>query len=147
MDDFVRKLEVIELPNQLVAVLGDPLLQKFLQLKSSPAVLRRVDSWLIAFFEAQLEDSGSAENAILEMLSAIREYARYTKVSESLDLLSWVYPNEAQLLPPACLAYIRSMLPSWNGSTGRVVVLEILTYVPLGPFEGKLDAVGWLGDC
>lgn len=81
MDDFVRKLEKIELPNQLVAVIGDPLLQKFLQLKSSPVVLRRVDSWLLAFFEDQLEDPGAAENPILEMLSAIREYTRYTKVS------------------------------------------------------------------
>jgi centromere protein I len=80
VDDFVQNLEKIELPNQLVAAIGDPLLQKFLQLKNSEATTQRIDNWLLAFFEDQLESPNSAEGTILDMLQAIREYTRYTKV-------------------------------------------------------------------
>jgi centromere protein I len=78
--DFVQKLERIEPPNQLVAVIGDSLLQKFLQLRSSESSSRRVDAWLLAFFEDQLEVPESAEGKILEMLEAVLIYTRYTKV-------------------------------------------------------------------
>jgi centromere protein I len=78
--DFVSKLEKIELPNQLVSVIGDPLLQKFLRLKSSEITLKRVDNWLAAFFEDQLADPDQSADGILSMLEAIRDYARYSKV-------------------------------------------------------------------
>lgn len=82
-NELVAKLEKIELPNQLVAAVGDSLLQKFLQLKNSESSSQRLDSWLLAFFEDQLETSGS-EAVILEMpremLLAIRDYTYYTKV-------------------------------------------------------------------
>lgn len=64
-----------------MAVIGDPLLQKFLQLKSSEAVLDRIDQWLVAFFEDQLQFPEFSENFILPMLTSIRDYTRYTKVS------------------------------------------------------------------
>ncbi|KAM3071936.1 hypothetical protein ACMFMG_008402 [Clarireedia jacksonii] len=79
VDDFVSKLEKIELPNQLVAAIGDPLLQKFLQLKSSHNTQRRIDHWLLAFFEDQLEDGRSSETEIADMLQAILEYTNFTK--------------------------------------------------------------------
>jgi hypothetical protein len=28
------------------------------------------------------------------------------------------------------------MILSWNGFTGREVVLDLLTFIPIGPFEG-----------
>jgi centromere protein I len=62
-----------------VASLRDPLLQKFLQLKPSVSTSQRIDQWLIAFFEDQLETPGS-EKTILEMLDAIRDYAIHSKV-------------------------------------------------------------------
>lgn len=80
MNDFIQKLEKIELPNQLVAVLGDPLLQKLLLLKSSETISRRVDNWLLAFFEDQLQSIENGQRQILETLEAIRDYVRYTKV-------------------------------------------------------------------
>lgn len=83
MEDFVRHLERIELPNQLVSVIGDPLLQKFLQLKYSEPTLQRISNWLLAFFEDQLEASQSSARNILDMLQAIREYARFTQVCNS----------------------------------------------------------------
>ncbi|KAH8600869.1 Mis6 domain-containing protein [Bisporella sp. PMI_857] len=117
VSQFVRKLEKIELPNQLVSVIGDPLLQKFLQLKSSESTLRRIDNWLLAFFEDQLQSQGS-DGIILEMLSAVRDYTWYTKV-----------------LPPACLAYLQSMVHSWNGIIGREVILDLISYTPMSSFQ------------
>lgn len=70
------------------------------------------------FFEDQLEASHSFASNILNMLEAIQDYAHYTKC-----------------LPPACLTYIESMLPSWNGNTGREIVLDMLIYIPMVSFE------------
>lgn len=84
---MVQKLEKIELPNQLVSVMGDPALQKLLLLKSSKATLDRVDYWLEAFFDDQLAEEGGDEEAgtkrVLEMLEAVREYVRFSKVRSS----------------------------------------------------------------
>lgn len=82
-EDFVRHLEKIELPNQLVAAIGDPLLQKFLQLKHSATTSQRIDNWLLAFFEDQLETSHSSAANILDMLQSTLEYSRFTKVRSS----------------------------------------------------------------
>jgi centromere protein I len=81
VDDFIQKLEKIELPNQLVAVIGDPLLQHLLQLKSNEVMLLRIDNWLTAFFEDQLEDGAhTGSTQLLDMLASIRDYTRFTKV-------------------------------------------------------------------
>ncbi|PQE16536.1 Mis6 domain-containing protein [Rutstroemia sp. NJR-2017a BBW] len=117
VDDFVSKLEKIELPNQLVAAIDDPLLQKFLQLKSSQDTQRRIDHWLLAFFEDQLEDGRSSETEIPEMLQAVLGYTRFTKQ-----------------LPATCLPYLRAMMPTWNGITNRGLILDLLSYVPIGSF-------------
>lgn len=77
--EFIWKLEKIEPPNQLVAVIDDPLLQKYLQLRSSNTDWKRIESWLLMFFEDQLGDS-SGEGKIFEMLAAILRYTQYTKV-------------------------------------------------------------------
>ncbi|PBP17696.1 hypothetical protein BUE80_DR011629 [Diplocarpon rosae] len=116
--EFVQKLERIEPPNQLVAVINDPLLQKFLQLRFSDNNSRRIDSWLLAFFDDQLQTPETGERLVLEMLSAVLGYTRHAKI-----------------LPTACLRYLKSMIPSWNGTTGREVILGLLVYVPLEPFE------------
>ena len=116
---FVGKLEKIELPNQLVAVMGDPLLQKLLQLKSTNETRQRVDNWLLAFFEDQMQSDDNSERALLDMLAAILEYVRFTKV-----------------LPPACTKYLQTTLEDWNGITGRQTILELLSFTPIGPWDG-----------
>ncbi|KAE8447373.1 hypothetical protein EG329_010787 [Mollisiaceae sp. DMI_Dod_QoI] len=116
--DFVQKLEKIDPPNQLVAVLDDPLLQKFLQLRSSDVDSSRIDSWLLAFFEDQLQNLDAGESVILEMLQALLSYTRCTKQ-----------------LPSACLSYLQSMIHSWDGTTGDATILGLLIYVPLSPFQ------------
>jgi centromere protein I len=78
--EFVRKLEKIEPPNQLVAAINDTLLQKYLLLRSSDTDSQRIDSWLFALFEDQLEDSTSSEGKIFETLEAVLGYTEYNKV-------------------------------------------------------------------
>lgn len=96
VNEFVNKLEKIELPNQLVAAIGDPLLQKFLQLKPTVSNLQRIDQWLSAFFEDQLENPGF-EKAILEMLEAVSDYTNHTKVC------SWnLVPQSMLICPSTC---------------------------------------------
>ncbi|KAM0138696.1 hypothetical protein ACHAP3_003560 [Botrytis cinerea] len=80
VDEFIQKLEKIELPNQLVASIHDPLLQKLLHLRSSETTLQRIDYWLLAFFEDQLENGRSSETQIADMLELILQYTRFTKV-------------------------------------------------------------------
>lgn len=80
VDDFIQKLEKIELPNQLVAAIHDPLLQKFLHLRSSEVTQQRIDYWLLAFFEDQLENGRTSETQIPDMLEVILRYTRLTKV-------------------------------------------------------------------
>ncbi|KAK0100090.1 hypothetical protein ONS95_013098 [Cadophora gregata] len=121
--DFIQKLEKIEPPNQLVAVIDDPLLQKFLQLRSSETNAKRVDSWLMAFFEDHLQSAHTGERQILEMLEFMLGYTRYTKI-----------------LPSACLTYLRSMLPSWNGVAGREVVLGLFAYTPINSWEDLYES-------
>ncbi|CZT50209.1 uncharacterized protein RSE6_11151 [Rhynchosporium secalis] len=118
--DFIQKLERIEPPNQLVAVINDPLLQKFLQLRSSESHSKRVDNWLMAFFEDQLQSTSNAgERQILDMLDSVLGYTRHTKT-----------------LPVSCLSYLKSMIPTWNGFAGRRVVLALLAYTPIVSWDG-----------
>ncbi|KAF7957407.1 hypothetical protein EAE96_002992 [Botrytis aclada] len=118
VDEFVQKLEKIELPNQLVASIHDPLLQKLLHLRSSETTLQRIDYWLQAFFEDHLENGRSSETQVADMLEFILQYTRYTKILSS-----------------ACFSYLESLLPYWNGITNRDVILELLSYTPIGSFD------------
>ncbi|RDW89489.1 hypothetical protein BP6252_01521 [Coleophoma cylindrospora] len=116
--DLIHKLEKIEMPNQLVAVIDDPLLQKLLQIRSSAYTIQRIDNWLLAFFEDQLQSAEFSDKNVLGMLSAVRSYTQYTKI-----------------LPSACIQYLRAMLPTWDGSTGRDIILDLLTYMPISSFN------------
>ncbi|KAL3427055.1 mis6 domain-containing protein [Phlyctema vagabunda] len=108
----------------MVAVIGDPLLQKLMQLRSTDAAIRRVDNWLMAFFEDQLQSPNQAEGNILSMLSAVLQYAHYTKT-----------------LPSACFLYLKAMAVDWNGITGREVILALLAYTPISSFTELQAAI------
>ncbi|APA08264.1 hypothetical protein sscle_03g030340 [Sclerotinia sclerotiorum 1980 UF-70] len=127
VDEFVQKLEKIELPNQLVAGIHDPLLQKLLYLRSSKATLRRINYWLLAFFEDQLENDQSSGRLIPDMLEVILQYTRFTKI-----------------LPSACLSYLKSLLPCWDGFTNRDVILELLAYIRIGSFDDLHKTIFYL---
>jgi centromere protein I len=92
---------------------------------------------MLAFFEDQLEFSTLRDEVILEMLQAILEYTRYTKVFFLFTCQFQGYgTNILQTLPPACLLYLKSMIPSWNGVNGREVILGLLAYTPLDKWQG-----------
>lgn len=98
-NDFIQRFEKIEPPNQLVAVIGDPLLQKFLQLQSSDIYDQRLDNWLLSFFEGQLQAAEPSEVKILEILKGIIEYTNFTKVrlyqANQLGFFSNSFPDFA----------------------------------------------------
>jgi centromere protein I len=93
----VQKIEKIELPNQLVAVMDDPLLQKFLALRPSETINRRLANWLNTFFEdemAQQRHGQSNSARLTEMLRSLLAYTQYTKVSLCRVEVDGVIPNK-----------------------------------------------------
>ena len=83
VDDFVDQLERIEPPGQLISYLTDPLLQKFVELKPSPIMLRRIELWLSTCLEEQYNalKEGSIDHQYLsEILDGLVKHAQYTKV-------------------------------------------------------------------
>ncbi|KAI9786901.1 MAG: hypothetical protein M1839_005132 [Geoglossum umbratile] len=117
VNDFIEKLDRLELPNQLVSVLGDPLLQKFLALRSSDT--KRIESWLSAFLdgELQLTEHGQPPSSRLSsMLQSISNYTQYTK------------------------NFLRAFLPSWDGTWNREVILELAAHLPIRPWDEHYDA-------
>ncbi|KAK4148115.1 Mis6-domain-containing protein [Dichotomopilus funicola] len=116
-ESFVKNLERIELPTQLVAVLADPLLQKFLLLRPDAEASSRVSNWLMACLGDV--SSGDADSEIfLEMVEVINSYAVATKT-----------------LPPILLTFFAQFLSTWNGSDKRDIVLETLSFTPMLVFE------------
>jgi len=80
---LAENLEKIELPTQLVAVLADPLLQKFMRLRPSSEGLSRVGNWLMACMDDVTR--GDADSSlVLELLDVIHEYTMSSKVSATL---------------------------------------------------------------
>jgi centromere protein I len=115
---FVRNLEKLELPNQLVAVLADPLLQKLLMLRPSAESDQRIANWLNSLLQDVLEgDTG--EDALWEALSIVRDYVARIKT-----------------LPDLFLNFLARFFQIWSGAGHRDTIFEILTYTPLLRFEG-----------
>ncbi|KAI9891437.1 MAG: hypothetical protein M1814_002756 [Vezdaea aestivalis] len=126
VDDFIDKLDRIELPNQIVSILGDPLLQKYLDLKPSNVALKRLDNWLSTFMAEELNslvDNEVPNGRMSEVLSCLAKYAQVTRSP----------------LPPSCYRFLKSLLPNWQGSVYRDEVLQLSALLPLEPFEGAFQ--------
>ncbi|KAI1129420.1 Mis6-domain-containing protein [Nemania abortiva] len=115
VDSFVKNLEKIELPNQLVAILRDPLLQKLLFLRPQAQAHLRACHWLSSY--AQDMVAVDSEVHLIDIINTLRSYVTATKA-----------------LPPILLAFLRELMNTWDGVEGREVILEILTYTPLADF-------------
>ncbi|KAI2473805.1 Mis6-domain-containing protein [Annulohypoxylon bovei var. microspora] len=116
VDGFVNNLERIELPNQLIAVLGDPLLQKLLTLKPHSEAHQRASSWLSSYGQDIMSGEGGVDPSdCLEMLNA--------------------YASSTRTFPPIFLAFFSEYLKIWNGHDGRNLVLAVLSYLPLLDFS------------
>ena len=91
VDGFVKKLETLELPNQLIAVLGDPLLQKLLLLKPEAEAHQRVNNWLSSYAHDLM--SGDSDATLSSILGIIRDYVSATKVCT--DIYTGRFPAHA----------------------------------------------------
>ncbi|KAI1449808.1 Mis6-domain-containing protein [Annulohypoxylon stygium] len=116
VDGFVNNLERIELPNQLIAVLGDPLLQKLLTLKPQNEAHQRAGSWLASYGQDIMSGEGGVDP------------------SDCLEMLK-TYTSSTRTFPPIFLAFFSEYLKIWNGHDGRDLVLAILSYMPLLSFS------------
>lgn len=134
VDAFVGRLEKIELPNQLIAVLADPLLQKLLLLKPDLESYQRVGNWLASFAHDALD--GEADSGIMDILETLADYTSRTKVSlPALIKESWD-ADGLENTPPIMIAFWGKYLKVWNGRDGRDVILRSLSYVPLTKLSG-----------
>ncbi|OAA64506.1 mis6 domain containing protein [Niveomyces insectorum RCEF 264] len=124
-DALVQNLEKIELPNQLVAVLADPLLQKLLLLRPAEDAFARVDHWLMACIASAASGDGGRDSELMDLLEVVHDYT----------------------LPPVLLRYFDELLSRrdgkvyWDGNDKRELVLEALAYVSVGDFQETYDAV------
>lgn len=78
-DSFVRNLEKIELPSQLVAVLADPLLQKLMILRPDKEASVRVKNWVTACAKDVKAGDAGAE-VLLDVVEVLQDYVSATKV-------------------------------------------------------------------
>ncbi|KAF5962683.1 Mis6 domain-containing protein [Fusarium bulbicola] len=115
---FVKNLDKLELPNQLVAVLADPLLQKLMLLRPDGESEQRLANWLNGVLQ-DVRDGDADETTFFDMLDILREYVVSIKN-----------------LPPLLLDFFARFLPLWDGSGRRDAMFEILSYAPLLDFEG-----------
>lgn len=82
---FVDRIDMIELPNQIISTLGDGMAQKYLHLIQSEVADHRLDQWLKSFLQDRLEhiqeENEDDEPELLSyVLEFVEKYAAYTKV-------------------------------------------------------------------
>ncbi|CEI39268.1 unnamed protein product [Fusarium venenatum] len=75
---FVKGIDKLELPNQLVAVLADPLLQKLMVLRPSSESDQRIANWLNSALQ-DVQDGDADEATFFEILDIFRDYVVSTK--------------------------------------------------------------------
>ncbi|KAF2202314.1 Mis6-domain-containing protein [Delitschia confertaspora ATCC 74209] len=126
VDDFVEKLDRIELPGQLMSFLRDPLLQKYLTLNPSSIASQRIDLWLAAYLEDEYEAARHGVGTSLhlsEILDALLSLARSTKT-----------------VLPIVATFLKVYLPIWDGVTDDDAIIGLLSNFPFQPFSDVLSA-------
>ncbi|PYH48188.1 Mis6 domain protein [Aspergillus saccharolyticus JOP 1030-1] len=122
VDHFVERLDRIEIPNQIISMMGDPLAQKYLFLTQSDAAHRRLNDWLKSFLDDQLEHMHENDHEGTESLGYIMDlalnYAQYTKE-----------------IPHPLVPFLKQYILSWDGYDNQDRVLLLLSYLPLQEFK------------
>lgn len=77
--ELAQSLEKLELPNQLVAVLADPLLQKLVLLRPDDEAHERIVNWLQAALQEAMHGAAD-EGSLWELLEVVRDFVMQTKV-------------------------------------------------------------------
>ncbi|KAL0943647.1 mis6 domain-containing protein [Colletotrichum truncatum] len=116
-DRLAQNVEKIELPNQLAAVLADPLLQKFIALKKDSAASKRVVLWIDATLEDVLNGNAD-EKHFRDTLEILEEYVYRVKET-----------------PSVVMNFLAKLFTTWNGVDAQDPILNILSYAPLASFE------------
>jgi centromere protein I len=127
VDVFVERLDRIEPPGQLVSLLIDPLLQKYVELRPSPITSTRIDLWLATCLEDlfEVERLGTGDPQYLqEVLDGLLKHAQYTKT-----------------LHPTVLAFLEAYLPLWSGHTHIDALLGLLAYVHIETFDNAYTSL------
>ena len=75
----MQNLENIQLPNQLVAVLADPLLQKLLLLKPEEDTFRRIHNWVLNILQ-DIKSGEADAGTTSEVLGLLYEYVIVVQV-------------------------------------------------------------------
>ncbi|KAM0475312.1 hypothetical protein ACHAPX_007066 [Trichoderma viride] len=114
---FVQNIDRIELPNQLVAVLADPLLQKLLLLRPNAEAYQRVANWLNSVLQNVI-DGDADETVLWEVLDVVKEFVVQSKS-----------------IPPVILGFFATFFQQWNGSGQHSSILQILSFTPLVEFQ------------
>jgi hypothetical protein len=118
-DAFVKNLEKIELPTQLMAVMADPLLQKLLLLRPDAEGSSRISNWLMACLGDVA--SGDADSDIfLDMIEVINDYATATKVRVATPQSALCRLTRCRHYPLCCSPFLRNFLVSgtaWTSGT------------------------------
>ncbi|KAF8248769.1 Mis6-domain-containing protein [Wilcoxina mikolae CBS 423.85] len=121
-DDFVKKLDKLDLPSQLAAVLEDRLLQMLLALNPSESSQDRISNWMRTCLQDNLRCSttatpgASARTGVL--LSKISRYTQSTR----------------ELLPPV-EDFLRNYLQQWDGKSNVREIFELASFLPLQEYE------------
>ncbi|PFH56973.1 hypothetical protein XA68_15681 [Ophiocordyceps unilateralis] len=116
VESFVQSLEKLELPNQLVAVLADPLLQKLLMLRPGAESQRRISNWLISVLRDFVEGDAD-EETLWAVLAVVRDFVVQTKT-----------------LPPVFLDFFPRFAEAWDGSGYRGIVFDLVSHAPIHDF-------------
>lgn len=121
VEDFVERLDTIEPPGQLISLLTDPLLQKYVDLKPTPITIARIGLWLATCLEDQFEEErlgNGSPQYLAELLQGLLRHTQYTKT-----------------LHPTVLAFLEGYIPIWNGVDNIDAVLGLLSYMPITSFD------------
>ncbi|RPB05832.1 Mis6-domain-containing protein [Choiromyces venosus 120613-1] len=122
VSDFVKKLDKLELPNQLVAVLEDPLLRTLISLKPSDGANLRINNWLATCLSSELHSP---------LLSNIRSADRTEQfLSKILE-----YTRSTRRLLPAVEDFLKNYLRTWDGNPHAETLLGLLCFLPIREFE------------
>ncbi|OJD25076.1 hypothetical protein ACJ73_03554 [Blastomyces percursus] len=126
-NDFVQKLDRIDVPNQVAAALVDPLAQRYLLFVRNEGATQRLESWLDSFFEDELdrmraekeeEDEVNDSEHLEYVLDALVGFVRFTKS-----------------MPNAVDKFLRKYLLFWNGYDSRTAILGLLEYIPIQGYD------------
>ncbi|PYH94243.1 Mis6 domain protein [Aspergillus ellipticus CBS 707.79] len=122
VEHFVEKIDKIELPNQIISMLGNNLAHKYLFLVHPEAANRRLNDWLKTFLSDQLEYARAYDMEEADTLGYILtlavEYVQYTKE-----------------IPDAFVPFLKHYILSWNGQDNLEQILGLLEYMPVEDFD------------